>query len=313
MSPVRDARDYEAPVKACYSSWSRTYYDEYYGAGAPYPPVHRDLLLSLLRKAKVKTLLDAGCGPASFLRHVDTKRIEVYGFDLTPEMVDEARRVLTGRKVPADRIWQGSVLSPRAFRVPGQKSGKGSKAPKTFEAITCAGVFPHIPPDADTTVIRNLRGALPKNGLVIVEARNLLFSLFTLNRPSFEFFRDELIRFTDLQTKAGAASTALSEAVEEMQDRFRIDLPPLRGGKAGAPGYDEVLSRAHNPLVLRGQFEKLGFKDVRLFFYHFHALPPMSQRFVPDLFRAESIAMEDPADWRGHFMASAFLLSARRA
>jgi SAM-dependent methyltransferase len=307
MSPDRDAGDYEAPVKACYSSWSRTYYDEYYGAGASYPPVHRDLLLSLLRKAKVKTLLDAGCGPASFLRHVDTRRIKVYGFDLTPEMVDEARRVLAAKKVPGDRIWQGSVLSPRAFSVPGKEG------PKAFEAITCAGVFPHIPLDADTTVIRNLRGALSKNGLVIVEARNLLFSLFTLNRPSFEFFRNELIRYPDLQKRAGPVSNALSEAVEELQDRFRMDLPPVRGGKAGAPGYDEVLSRAHNPLVLRAQFEKMGFKDIRLFFYHFHALPPMSQRFAPDLFRTESIAMEDPSDWRGHFMASAFLLSARRA
>ena len=214
------------------------------------------------------------------------------------------------KHVPGDRIWQGSVLSSRAFKVPGKK---GSKNPKRFEAITCAGVFPHIPPDADTTVIRNLRGALPKNGLVIVEARNLLFSLFTLNRPSFEFFRDELIRIPDLQKKTGAVSNGVSEAVQDLQARFRMDLPPVRGGKAGAPGYDEVLSRAHNPLVFRSQFENLGFKDVRLHFYHFHALPPMSQRFVPDLFRAESIAMEDPADWRGHFMASAFLLSARRA
>jgi 2-polyprenyl-3-methyl-5-hydroxy-6-metoxy-1,4-benzoquinol methylase len=304
MSPVRD---YEAPVKACYSSWSRTYYDEYYGPGAPYPPVHRDLLLSLLRKARIKTLLDAGCGPASFLRHMDTRRLKVYGFDLTPEMVDEARRVLAPKGVPPDRIWQGSVLSPRAFKAP------GGKAPKLFDAITCAGVFPHIPPEADTTVIRNLRQGVKKNGLVIVEARNLLFSLFTLNRYSFEFFTDELIRAADLQKKAGNAPAALSDALEDVRTRFRMDLPPVREGKASAPGYDEVLSRMHNPFVIREQFERLGFKDVRLFFYHFHALPPMCQRHLPELFRAESIAMENPEDWRGHFMASAFLLSARRA
>ena len=300
-------RDYEAPVKACYSSWSRTYYDEYYGPDAPYPPVHRDLLISLLRKAKVTTLLDAGCGPASFLRHLNPKRIQVYGFDLTPEMVDEARRVLAAKGVPADRIWQGSVLSPRAFRAPGHR------APARFSAITCACVFPHIPPEGDVTVIRNLRQGLQKNGLVIVEARNLLFSLFTLNRPSFEFFANELIRIDALEQKAGGASFGLSEAVADMQQRFRMDLPPVRGGKPGAPGYDEVLSRMHNPFVLREQFERLGFENVRLHFYHFHALPPMCQRFVPELFRAESIAMENPADWRGHFMASAFLLSARRA
>jgi hypothetical protein len=232
--------------------------------------------------------------------------MQLYGFDLTPEMVDEARRVLAEQGVPADRIWQGSVLSPRAFRAPGRK------APQTFSAITCAGVLPHIPPEADVTVIRNLRRGLQKNGLVIVEARNLLFSLFTLNRPSFEFFTNELIHLEGLQKKAGGASGALSEAIADVQQRFRMDLPPVRGGKPGAPGYDDVLSRMHNPFVLREQFERAGFEDVRPYFYHFHALPPMSQRFVPELFRAQSIAMENPGDWRGHFMASAFLLSARR-
>ena len=34
---------------------------------------------------------------------------------------------------------------------------------------------------------------------------------------------------------------------------------------------------------------------------------------MPELFRQASLAMEDPEDWRGHFMASAFLVVGRRA
>jgi hypothetical protein len=35
---------------------------------------------------------------------------------------------------------------------------------------------------------------------------------------------------------------------------------------------------------------------------------------APELFRRRSLAMEDnPRDWRGFFMASAFLIVARRA
>jgi hypothetical protein len=92
-----------------------------------------------------------------------------------------------------------------------------------------------------------------------------------------------------------------------------MDLPPVRRGKAGEPGYDEVLSRTHNPLVLRDSFAAAGFSNVRVLFYHFHALPPMLSGGMPELFLRESVAMERADDWRGHFMASAFLLCGYKA
>ncbi|MGH7410652.1 MAG: hypothetical protein ACREJ6_06300 [Candidatus Methylomirabilis sp.] len=59
--------DPEKLVEACYSTWSQTYYDEFYGPKATYPPVHVDLLKRIFREARVKSVLDAGCGPASML------------------------------------------------------------------------------------------------------------------------------------------------------------------------------------------------------------------------------------------------------
>lgn len=299
--------DIETSVKACYSTWDKSYYDDYYGENAPYPPVHRDLIKQLLREGGVKSVLDAGCGPASFLRELTDQGLDLYGFDLTPEMVAEARNVLAARGVPPDRVWEGSVLTPESFRVP------RSKRATRFDAVICVGVFPHIPAEADPVVIGNLRDAVKKNGLVILEARNQLFALFTLNRYSHRFFLDELIRAEGLKQRAGAQAAALAAALERMEKQFRVDLPPVRTGKAGEPGYDEVLSRSHNPLALKDQFVASGFKDVRLLFYHFHCLPPMLAADDPELFRRESLAMENPEDWRGYFMASAFLVVGRRA
>ena len=88
-----------------------------------------------------------------------------------------------------------------------------------------------------------------------------------------------------------------------------MDLPPVRRGKESEPGYDEVLSRTHNPFTAREQFERAGFRDVKVLFYHYHCLPPLLESAAPALFRARSVAMEKPDDWRGHFMASAFILS----
>jgi hypothetical protein len=38
----------------------------------------------------------------------------------------------------------------------------------------------------------------------------------------------------------------------------------------------------------------------------------MFESDMPEFFRAQSLAMEDPEDWRGHFMASAFLVVGKR-
>jgi 2-polyprenyl-3-methyl-5-hydroxy-6-metoxy-1,4-benzoquinol methylase len=296
----------EASVRHCYSTWSGSYYEDYYGARAAYPPVHRELLRGLLREAGARTVLDAGCGPASFLRDVAGDGMNLYGFDLTPEMVAEARRVLQARGVPADHVWQGSVLDAAAYR-------PGGGVPDAFDAAVCVGVLPHIPPGSDVEVLRHLRGAVRPGGIVAVEARNQLFALFTVNRYSHQFFLDELIRTEELKQRAGAQASQLTTALEGLRNRFRMDLPPVRKGKAGEPGYDEVLSRTHNPFVMRQQFTDAGFADVRTLFYHYHCLPPMLEPLIPDVFRRESLAMEDPSDWRGHFMASAFVVVGRRA
>jgi hypothetical protein len=86
----------------------------------------------------------------------------------------------------------------------------------------------------------------------------------------------------------------------------------VRTGAGDAPGYDEVLSRAHNPLALREVAVAAGLQDVHLLFLHFHRLPPLAAEAVPDLQRRASLAMEaDPADPRGLVMASSFLVAGR--
>ena len=184
----------ERSVRACYRTWSTTYFDAYYTDKAGYPPVHVDLVRDELAAAGARTVLDAGCGPASLLRLLGGEDLDRYGFDLTPEMVEEARRVLAA-EVPAMRLWQGSVLDPASFRAP-------SGGPAGFDAAICIGVLPHIPAEADDDVLRNLVGAVRPGGLVLVEARNELFGLFTLNRYSRAVFRDSLIGEAALAAQA---------------------------------------------------------------------------------------------------------------
>ena len=303
-----DRPDLEATIQRCYSTWGERYYADYYASEDAYPAVHTDIVRGLLQSEGTRSLLDAGCGPASMLRDLDLPGLERYGFDVTPEMIQEARRVLGRQDLSPERIWQGSVLDGEAFVPPGGAPAGG------FEAANCFGVLPHIPAEADGDVIAHLRDALAPGGIMAVEARNELFGLFTLNRYSRALFRDRLIREDALaeRVETPAEGDALAAALSSLDQRFRMDLPPLRGGYADEPGYDEVLSRTHNPFELRSLAEAAGLKEVRTLFYHYHALPPMLETEAPALFRRASLAMEDPTDWRGHVMASAFILVARK-
>jgi SAM-dependent methyltransferase len=300
--------DVERAVRKCYSTWGERYYTDYYQNAAAYPPVHTGLVRELLQKHGSKNVLDAGCGPASMLRDLDLPDLDRFGFDLTPEMTAEARRVLQAQGVATENIWAGSVLDASAFRIPTSVPAAG------FDAALCFGVLPHIPADSDVTVLRHLTAAIRPGGFVACEARNMLFALFTLNRYSRELFRDQLMRESELKQAArnDDERSALESALSQLDERFRMDLPPVRKGYEDEPGYDEVLSRTHNPFLIRKLAEESGLTDVRILFYHYHSLPPMLEASVPELFRRQSVAMEAAEDWRGHFMASAFIITGRK-
>jgi SAM-dependent methyltransferase len=264
-----------------------------------------DIVRRSLAAVGAQSVLDAGCGPASMLRELVDLGLERYGFDLTPEMVVEARRVLGTQGVPAERVWEGSVTDPAAFRSPPDSAG--------YDAAICFGVLPHIRAEDDARVLENLVNSVRPGGLILAEARNVLFALFTLNRYSRDLFRSALIDVDRLRAQATAEELPkLDEALALVDKQFRLDLPPVRKGKSGEPGYDEVLSRTHNPFVVRDLAARHGLVDVEILFYHYHCLPPMFERELPELYRRQSVAMEDPRDWRGHFMASAFIVCGKR-
>lgn len=296
----------EGSIKHCYSTWGTSYYDEYYGADAPYPPVHLSLVRRLVSERSVKRLLDAGCGPASMLRHLVEPGREVFGFDLTTEMVREAKRVLAELGVPSSHIWGGSVAIGSDFASAGGRAD--------YDCVLCCGVMPHIPEAIEADVIANISHALKPGGYAFVEARNELFSMFTLNRYSHEFYLKQLLPIDELRKRAAGEQAGLDAAIAQVEGMFRTDLPAVRRGKENEPGYDEVLSRTHNPLLLQQKFLAGGFQDAQLYYYHFHCLPPMVGSHVPRLFREVSLQMEaNPRDWRGLFMASAFFIVAQRA
>jgi 2-polyprenyl-3-methyl-5-hydroxy-6-metoxy-1,4-benzoquinol methylase len=298
---MNDIKSIEQTVAHCYSTWGTTYFNDYYGEKAPYPPVHVDLVRKVLKNYNSKTIIDAGCGPASFLRGLFRDDFTLYGFDLTPEMVAEGKRVFAEQGLNPDHLWEGSIIDEKAYIAPDGTS--------QYDAAVSCGVMPHIPQELDKQVFERVYSALKSGGIACIEARNELFSLFTMNRYSYSFMVERLIQPQELSKHLTENDTqSVNNALDEMQKQFMMNLPPIRKGKAGEPGYDEVLSRTHNPFELSALAQSVGFKNVHVKFYHYHAVPPMFAKFIPESFIRESVRMEDPDDWRGYFMASAFFV-----
>ena len=70
-----------------------------------------------------------------------------------------------------------------------------------------------------------------------------------------------------------------------------------------------VYSNVNNPLTIKEEiFEKVGLKCEGIYFYHFHALPPIYEKKFPKIFYKESLKLEKPKSWKGYFLASGFVV-----
>ena len=90
---------------------------------------------------------------------------------------------------------------------------------------------------------------------------------------------------------------------------YNVEKPtPKKDGKIS---YDDILARFRNPLTIEQDlFSKNGLAVKNIHFYHYHALPPVFSEKHPKFFREKSMDLEKPGDWRGNFMASAFVVEA---
>ena len=80
--------------------------------------------------------------------------------------------------MPEENFWVGSVIDESSFY----------KQKLKFESVLCFGVLPHIRQIDDETIIKNIHSSLNRNGIMMIEARNKFFSLFSLNKYSFDFY-----------------------------------------------------------------------------------------------------------------------------
>jgi SAM-dependent methyltransferase len=246
-----------------------------------------EIFLNLLKKHKPKKIVDAGCGAGMPLIHIKKNGFNITGYDKAKNMVLEAQKNLKRNKLSPDLVFYDDFENPKNIKN------------NSLDCILGMGAF-YYSKNVNKTLL-NQRQKLKKNGRLIFSARNRLFDIATLNNYT-KIFLNEIYEVKSLKKSWKKKYEDLTKNFSERKKyKFKnID-------ESGV--YNHI---PHNPITITSEMAKLGLRVDGIYFYHFHALPPVFENLDPLYYRKMSWKMENPLDWRGHFLASTFVVDCKK-
>lgn len=270
--------------------YGRQYGEVDLAAAYPANKFRLDIALSLLKKIKPRRVLDVGCGSGEPLVAMLSQGHKAEGIDFAPEMVAAARETLVRAGHSKDLVWRADMENLEGFE------------PGAYDCIAALGSL-YYARDFDAA-LGNVVSLLPKGGHLLFSLRNDLFSLFSANAYTMRFLMTGLM-------PSGEFPEALRRKVfEHLSERLAED-----GVERQFKTVDDlnIHSVSHNPLTVEAEvLAPNGLSMEGTYFYHYHAMPPIFEHSDPEIFRTLSAGIENPTDWRGLFMASAFVVHARK-
>ena len=277
------------------STYSDQYNEEKIWTNKEYPAnfFRLKLVRRILADAGVTSLYEHGVGDATPLVTIAGDGIRVAGNDVSPEMVKFARANMTEHGLDPESINLLDVQSHDAIDAERKRAG-------SFDAVMALGVIPHV--EDDRWFVDSMDKFLEPGGRLLLQFRNSMFSMFTFNRLTKEFVMDELLP---------EVPESIREIVcADLDQRLAVDKPPKRIRPTG-DGYDEILSKFHNPFELSEIVKSFGYKDLQFHWYNYHpAYPMLAGSIDPKVYRQAQMDLEGDTSWRGMFLCSAGLIEA---
>lgn len=228
-------------------------------------------------------VLDIGCGNGGILIPLLKSDYDAYGFDLAEKMVAAGKSHLKEEGFDKDRIKKGDFTQYVPFD-------------RKFDIIYSIGLFSHF--NRIEPMLEKVRNYLTETGSVLIQFRNALLSLYSFNQYTYDFIHAHLLDDKDIPI--------------ELREKFNNDLAnffEVSISKKPTPPEDDE-GGFDNPFLIKDAFERKGFNVEDTLFYNYHALPPEYREINAEIYDNFSAEFENPADWRGHFMASSFIIKA---
>ena len=243
-------------------------------------------VLSAIGEPAGQSLVEIGVGGGGAIPLFAGLGVAFAGVDKDADCVERSRAALAEAGQDPQRILLADLEDPESYAL---LPGAGS-----FDVLVAMGVLPHV--SSVEQALLNAVSLVRPGGHIFVEFRNALFSLVTFNRYTQAFICDDLLSDVSPQTRAAVD--------EELARRLNLAVPP-------GVIHPEVF---HVPFAIVDTARRIGLKSPRAIPFHFHAGMPVIEGVVPESYRHDSVALEDDSsDWKGLFLASAFLLHAQRA
>jgi len=286
-------------VASHYDGSASTYADQYdetkIWTNEEYPANYFRLKLvrRILADAGVTSLYEHGVGDATPLVTIAGDGIRVAGNDVSPEMVKFARANMIKHGLDREAINLLDVQSHDSIDIERAKAG-------SFDAVMALGVIPHV--EDDRWFVASMDKFLEPGGQLLLQFRNSMFSMFTFNRLTKEFVMDELLPEVPESVRQIVSA--------DLDQRLAVDKPPKRTRPTG-DGYDEILSKFHNPFELSEIVKSFGYRDLQFHWYNYHpAYPMLAGSIDPRVYRQAQMDLEGDTSWRGMFLCSAGLIQA---
>ena len=274
-------------VRSHYDSKADEYDRVYFSDREDYVPalVAEEILLKRILDLDADRVLDMGCGNGGMVHTLCMNGIDAVGFDLSGEMITSGKTVFKSDGLDPERLKQANMQDGIPF--------DGS-----FDVIMGVGLFPHL--DHTATHLRRVRDSLRSDGVTLIQFRNALFNLYSMNDYTYHYILESVLTDANLPTDLHSAFD------QRLRDICHV-------GEEGIGQTPEIDSEGqfHNPLTISSTFNESGFDVDEIYFYHYHPIPPEFRAVDKAAYDQLAKEFEDPHDWRGYFMASSFIIEAR--
>ena len=245
------------------------------------------IFVKILEKHKPKKIIDAGCGSGMPLIDIKKRGFNIIGYDKAKNMVLEAKENLKKNRLSPNLVFHDDFENPKKIKN------------NSVDCILGMGAF-YYAKNVNQTLL-NQKKKLKKNGRLIFSLRNRLFDVATLNNYT-KIFLDQIYEVKRLKKQWKKRYKNLTK---NFFDRKKFNFKNI--DEKGV--YNHI---PHNPLTINQEMAKLGLSVEGIYFYHFHAFPPEFENYDAHYFRKVSWKMENPLDWRGFFLASAFIIDCKK-
>jgi 2-polyprenyl-3-methyl-5-hydroxy-6-metoxy-1,4-benzoquinol methylase len=258
-------------------------------ARVPRDEIFIDLILPEYKKEnKEIAVLDFGCGGGKLLLDMLELGIKAQGIEKHNNICRLAKQRLREAGFDENKIIQGSM--EELSQMPSA----------SFDFIVLMGVFQYLSAEDYGRLLKIIHQLLKPGGHLVASFQNALFDIFTFNKYTVDFFKENFFRPLGLNELLG------DELINDLKGLMAY---PEKPDYSLAIARDNIYVRTTNPLTIADELKKYKFKLAEKYFYSFFLLPRLIEGKYKDKLKTmqEEFEVKRSREWYGYFMANAFV------